>query len=132
MRLPILLALPILVGPGLDSIPQAPASAAQASAPKASEPKGAAVAPATYVEQIPTTNVSFEMVFVPGGTFEMGSPADEPGREPDEGPRHAVTVGGFWMGRHEVTWDEYERFAFGANIEHAGQRAALSPERSDA
>ncbi len=117
MRLSILLALAILAGPGLAFFPQAPAPATQASAPKASAPKGAAVAPATYVEQIPTTNVSFEMVFVPGGTFEMGSPADEPGREADEGPRHAVTVGGFWIGRHEVTWDEYERFAFGANIE---------------
>jgi formylglycine-generating enzyme required for sulfatase activity len=54
--------------------------------------------------------VRFEMVFVPGGEFTMGSPEGEAGREPAEGPRHRVRVGGFWVGRHEVTWDEYDLF----------------------
>jgi len=32
------------------------------------------------------------------GTFRMGSPKDEPGRDDDEGPQHAVTISrGFWM-----------------------------------
>jgi formylglycine-generating enzyme required for sulfatase activity len=29
---------------------------------------------------------------LPAGTFTMGSPDDEPGRDPDEGPQHMVTV----------------------------------------
>src|SRR4051812_36225951 len=41
--------------------------------------------------------VRFEMIYVPGGEFAMGSPEGEPGREPTEGPRHRVRVGGFWM-----------------------------------
>lgn len=65
-----------------------------------------------YIEEIPNTEVTFEMVAVPGGTFMMGSPDSEPGRDPDEGPRHAVKVAPFWIGKFEVTWDEYDHFAF--------------------
>jgi formylglycine-generating enzyme required for sulfatase activity len=33
-----------------------------------------------------------------GGSFLMGSPADEPGRDDDEGPQHTVTLNrGFWL-----------------------------------
>ncbi len=32
-----------------------------------------------------------EMVVLPAGTFTMGTPEDEVGREPDEGPMHEVT-----------------------------------------
>ena len=39
-----------------------------------------------YVETIPGTDLKFDMVPIPGGTFVMGSPADEPNRSPDEGP----------------------------------------------
>ena len=63
-----------------------------------------------YVETIPDTDVQFEMVPVPGGTFKMGSPANEPGRSDDEGPQHPVTIRPFWMGKTEVTWDEYDLF----------------------
>ena len=47
------------------------------------------------------------MVAIPGGTFKMGSPDDEPLRKPDEGPVRKVTVSKFWMAKTEVTWDEY-------------------------
>ena len=53
---------------------------------------------------------TFEMVYVPGGEFTMGSPAGEPGREPNEGPQHRVRVGGLWLGKCEVTWDTYDSF----------------------
>ncbi|HEU4389564.1 MAG TPA: SUMF1/EgtB/PvdO family nonheme iron enzyme [Blastocatellia bacterium] len=67
----------------------------------------------SYTETIPGTAVTFEMEPVQGGTFLMGSPDDEPGRSPDEGPRHSVAVRAFWIGKTEVTWDEYDQFAFG-------------------
>jgi formylglycine-generating enzyme required for sulfatase activity len=54
--------------------------------------------------------VKFRMVAIPGGTFLMGSSAAEPGHSADEGPRHRVSVGPFWMGQTEVTWDEYDLF----------------------
>jgi formylglycine-generating enzyme required for sulfatase activity len=69
-----------------------------------------------YVETIPGSNVKFEMVPIPGGTFRMGSPTGEPGRSDDEGPQHAVTIRPFWMGKTEVTWDEYDVFAFSRDI----------------
>ena len=48
------------------------------------------------------------MVFIPPGTFRMGSPEDEVGRSPREGPQTAVTISrGFWMGKYEVTQGEY-------------------------
>jgi formylglycine-generating enzyme required for sulfatase activity len=66
--------------------------------------------PETYTERIPGSSVRFTMVGIPGGTFVMGSPKAEPGRRDDEGPQHPVTVRPFWMGRCEVTWDEYNLF----------------------
>lgn len=65
---------------------------------------------ADYTERIPGTDVQFDMVAIPGGTFLMGSPESEPNRRPDEGPVRTVTVSPFWIGRTEVSWDEYEAF----------------------
>jgi formylglycine-generating enzyme required for sulfatase activity len=50
------------------------------------------------------------MVPIPGGTFWMGSPEGEKGRGDDEGPRHPVRVRPFWMGKCEVTWDEFDLY----------------------
>lgn len=69
-----------------------------------------------YTEVIPGTDVRFDMVPIKGGTFLMGSPPDEWGRNEDEGPQHLVTVEPFWMGKYEVTWDEYEIWMFSLDI----------------
>ncbi|MDX1951734.1 MAG: SUMF1/EgtB/PvdO family nonheme iron enzyme [Verrucomicrobiota bacterium] len=61
---------------------------------------------------IPGSEVTFEMIPIPGGEFLMGSPASEPGRKSDEGPQHKVKIAPFWMGKCEVTWNEYELFQF--------------------
>ena len=50
----------------------------------------------------------FDMVPIPGGIFLMGSPSGEKGRDADEGPQHPVQIEPFWMGKCEVTWDEYD------------------------
>jgi formylglycine-generating enzyme required for sulfatase activity len=63
-----------------------------------------------YTSRIPGTNVDFEMVPIPGGTFKMGSPESEADRNEDEGPVIDVVVRPFWMGRYEVTWAEYEQY----------------------
>ena len=48
------------------------------------------------------------MAWIQPGTFIMGSPTNELGRFPDEGPQTVVTLTkGFWMGNHEVTQAEY-------------------------
>ena len=52
-----------------------------------------------------------EMVVVPAGRFQMGSPSYEEGRYDDEGPVHRVTIGeAFAVSIYEVTLAEYGRF----------------------
>jgi len=63
-----------------------------------------------YKTTIPGSNVQFEMVPIPGGTFKMGSPDDEEDRDDDEGPQFEVQVEPFWMGKYEVTWGEYQEY----------------------
>jgi len=53
-------------------------------------------------------DIALELVAIPGGTFTMGSPADEEGREDDEGPQHEVTVPQFLMGKYQVTQAQYQ------------------------
>lgn len=89
-------------------------------------PRGAAPAfelMEPYVETIPGSNITFDMAPVPGGTFLMGSPPAEPGREEEEGPQQKVTIRPFWIGKTEVTWNEYDEFAF---------RRGVNAMRSDA
>ena len=86
----------------------------------------------TYTETIPGTSVTFDMVAIPGGTFVMGSPASERGRGADEGPVHEVRIAPFWMERTEVTWNEYDTFAFAQAIARAGGGAAAPVSGADA
>jgi formylglycine-generating enzyme required for sulfatase activity len=51
-----------------------------------------------------------EMVAVPGGTFTLGSPSSEQGRDSDEGPQMRVTIQPFAVGRFEVTRAQYAAF----------------------
>ncbi len=51
-----------------------------------------------------------EMVFIKGGTFQMGSPPGEKERDSDEGPVHEVTVSDFYLGKYEVTFAQYDAF----------------------
>ena len=61
-----------------------------------------------YTQKIAHTEVTFDMVPIRAGEVLMGSPASEPGRGDDEGPQHKVKIEPFWMGKHEVRWDEFE------------------------
>jgi formylglycine-generating enzyme required for sulfatase activity len=50
-----------------------------------------------------------EMVVVPAGEFVMGSPANERGRNQDEGPQRTVTfVKPFAAGKYEVTFAQWD------------------------
>jgi formylglycine-generating enzyme required for sulfatase activity len=63
-----------------------------------------------FKEMIPGTAVNFDMIAIPGGTFLIGSPESESYRVGDEGPQKRITLNSFWMGKWEVTWDEYDLF----------------------
>jgi formylglycine-generating enzyme required for sulfatase activity len=47
--------------------------------------------------------IPLDMVLVPSGTFEMGSPDDEPERRDTEGPQRTVALPSFFMGRYPIT-----------------------------
>lgn len=64
----------------------------------------------SYTEYIPGTSVSFQMIAIPGGTFLMGSPEGEELREDDEGPQIEVALKPYFIGKTEVTWNEYLAF----------------------
>jgi formylglycine-generating enzyme required for sulfatase activity len=57
-----------------------------------------------------------EMAVIPAGTFMMGSPATEAGRQPNEGPQQAITIPRpFAMARHETTRGEWRAFSDATN-----------------
>jgi formylglycine-generating enzyme required for sulfatase activity len=66
----------------------------------------------TFTENI--NGAQLQMISVPGGTFLMGSPLSETGRDKDEGPQNEATVPGFYMSKYEVTQAQYKA-VMGAN-----------------
>src|SRR5262249_53902396 len=85
-----------------------------------------------YSESIPGSDMKFDMAPIPGGTFLMGSPADEKGRSDDEGPQHPVQIRPFWMGKCEVTWDEYDLFWNTTQQEGSKEEVKAKPTAADA
>jgi sulfatase modifying factor 1 len=53
------------------------------------------------------SSASAAMVWIPGGTFLMGS---DHHHDPEAAPAHKVVVDGFWIDRHTVTNAEFTRF----------------------
>ena len=70
-----------------------------------------------YTDVISGVDITFEMIPIPAGKFKMGSPDSEEGREETEGPVHEVEIEAFWMGKHEITWDEYDVWTYGMDIQ---------------
>jgi len=63
--------------------------------------------------------VTLDLVWIPPGVFQMGSPFGEEGRFIVEGRRHQVTLThGFWMGKYPVTQQQWKR-VMGNNPSHS-------------
>lgn len=73
----------------------------------------ARLAPANPVlrDQLSDGSQGPEMVVIPAGDFQMGSPSSEPGRYSDESSRPVRINKSFAIGKYEVMFHEYERFA---------------------
>ena len=56
-------------------------------------------------------DVTLDMVAIPEGTFEMGSPETEEGHEDDESPQHLVTVQPFFLGKYPITQAQWQAVA---------------------
>ncbi len=68
------------------------------------------VSPPDSVRVIPVSDgVALKFKWIPPGRFMMGSPAEEPHRDGDEGPQHLVKISkGFYLGLYEVTQRQWE------------------------
>jgi len=66
------------------------------------------------------------MVYVPGGTFQMGDTVYA-----EEGPVHEATVKGFWIDRHEVTNDEFAAFVKATGYVTVAERAVDAATHPD-
>lgn len=83
----------------------------------------------SFIENVPGTTVSFNMIAIPGGSFKIGSPESEQMRKPDESPAKTVNISPFFMAEVEVTWDEFLAFysataAEGRSTDTEGSRFA--------
>jgi hypothetical protein len=66
-----------------------------------------------YVDSIPGTGITFEMIPLPGGTVEVPGP---------DGPR-SVEVGPVWIARTPLTWEAYDVFALELDRPEPGSAA---------
>jgi len=67
--------------------------------------------PVVFRDRLSLGSEGPEMVVIPAGSFIMGSPANEPERNENEGPQHFVTHSRpFAMGKYAVTFEEYDLF----------------------
>jgi formylglycine-generating enzyme required for sulfatase activity len=77
-------------------------------------------------------DVPMELVWIPRGTFTMGSPESESGSEKWEHPRTTVVISkGFWLGKTVVTQAQYKA-VMGINpshFDHAGPDAPVEQVR---
>ncbi len=88
-----------------------------------------------FEEKIETSDISFDMIPVKGGVFSMGSSADDKNRGEDELLERKVKVSDFWMGKHELTWDEYELWMINLdkdNRDYKKLELTKEDERADA
>ena len=59
---------------------------------------------APKVETFTVKGISFDMIFVEGGTYTMGATREQGGdANSNEKPAHQVTLSGFYIGKYEVT-----------------------------
>ncbi len=107
---------------GVDKVPPLPVKDADASSE--SEMKA-------YSELIEQTDVTIDMVPIPGGKFTMGSPDSEAGRKEDEGPQHPVEISPFWMATTEITWNAYEVWMSDLDIVRRGYLNAEKSPRDE-
>ena len=59
-------------------------------------------------QTITVDGVSFKMIAVEGGTFQMGSPESDTEAYDDEKPQHEVTLSNYYIGETEVTQELWE------------------------
>src|SRR5947207_4823895 len=93
VALPLCAALAMVLALGRQAQEAQAGAAAQQQQPQ--DPKAGEKGFERYAEKVPGNEQTIDMLPIPGGTFAMGSPAGEPGRNADEGPQVQVRVAPF-------------------------------------
>jgi len=63
---------------------------------------------AQFISENLGSGAILDLISIPGGSFMMGSPSTETGRDSDEGPQHNVNISPFFIGKYEVTNEQYQ------------------------
>lgn len=71
------------------------------------------------------TRAKDDMVKLPGGTFWMGT---DDQAFPDAQPSHLVTVGSFWIDKHEVTNLQFKKFVDATGYKTVAERVPLKAD----
>lgn len=80
-------------------------------------PSRAAAIAESQVQQAFLGSDEAVMVYIKGGTFQMGSAGF-----PDASPVHEVVMDGFWMDEHEVTNAQFSRFVSATGYQTVAER----------
>ncbi len=85
-----------------------------------------------YAEVIEHTEIEIEMIPIPGGQYLMGSLESEAEHQADESPQHPVRLAPFWIGKYEITWEEFEIWGDELDILRRNLTGAASSPRDQA
>ncbi len=114
-RVAVLLAMGagLLMGCGQRPEPAPPPTATPRPAGPTVLPPAPTATPAPPHAQFKTVdlggNVKLDLAWIPAGSFVMGSPAAEGGRDEDETQHEVTLTKGFWIGQYEVTQAQWQQ-----------------------
>jgi len=78
-----------------------------------------------YKQKVKNETFLFELIAVSGGSFIMGAATNDTTRKNNEKPRHHVELDDFWMGKYEITWEQYDSFVNGEFIDSEFKEASV-------
>lgn len=79
-----------------------------------------------YEQSLPGSSLKIKMLPIKTGSFFMGSPLSENGRDDDEGPQKTFSVSAFWMGAYEISHDEFDLFFKDASFSQDAETDAIT------
>lgn len=65
-----------------------------------------------YRQEVDGETFTIEMIAVEGGIFSMGVENNNKTRKSDEKPTHELEIDAFWVGKYEITWEQYDAFIY--------------------
>ena len=86
-------------------------SVPQRSTAPLNQPFPTDVSAAAFQEDL-GNGVSLDVIYIPGGTFWMGSPDKERDRRECESPQHKVQIPSFYMGEYTITQKQWYAVSF--------------------